>query len=591
MTNINGFYPIFDLEDLEDKTQNIDLATTSSGNTNFLGVLEVNGVPVGGGGGITNPLTADLNFNNFDATNVTDLNTKPVAQIVRNIVGAVSSSNLPIYSDTTGLELKDSGISVNNISSNSNSIIGLQSLTQNTYPRGASNSWTNLNPANSQGLVTYAPEIATMVGGSTAGGISYSLDNGTTWTSVALGGVFYVVGWSGTLFVALGVGTPSAYTSPNGVTWSLQAAPPFAVLTDTMRSFWSSLANLFICGTNNGVSGIITSPNGVTWTAQTSTRSPFRLANNSSIIVGASATGFVYSTNGTTWTNTADSFNCRTVVYSSERKEFIAGSASTTTSYRSTDGITWTAFASILPSAIQELNWTPSISKYWFAARNPSTLLYSLYYSSDGVTPFLSNPNMIGATNSGALYYSSFFSVPLNRFYIFSNNLPQVHYADSSTITSLVGPLIAITPTGSWYCSTSYLPLFGAGVARLVPPTVSTVGTSLRNFTYAAGVLTYTGSVTRDFRISYNISLLLGASLANMTFFNSINGSLVIAATQSRQFYQSQPSNNATRVCFVLTDNISLANGNTVQLAAICATASATTSLDFISCNISSTLS
>jgi len=566
-----------------------------------------NSMLIGSGGGL-------VNFRP-DTNNTCDLGTTTNRfkdGYINSLIGSTVSSSV----DTL----------INNVTSNSNSITGLQSSTQNTYPRGASDSWTNVNPANSQVLVTYAPEIATMVGGSSANGVSYSLNNGTTWTSVALGAFLYVVGWSGALFVALSVGTATAYSSPNGVTWTLQAAPPFSTLTDTMRIFWSSLANLFICGTSNGASGIQTSPNGVTWTAQTSTRAPFRLANSSSIIVGATATGFVYSTNGTTWTNTADSFNCRTVVYSNERKEFIACSASTTTSYRSTDGITWTAFATTLPSAVQELNWTPSISKYWFAAQNPSTLLYSLYYSSNGITSFLSNPNMIDATNSGTLFYSSFFSVPLNRFYIFSNNAPQIHYADSSTITSfvggliinnsidsaglinigsttatgisigrstittqIVGPLSAVTPTGSWYSSTSYLPLFGAGTARLIPPTVSSNG-SLTNFTYAAGVLTCTCPIARDYRISYNISYLSGVAGTNMTFFNAKNGSLVIGA-QTRQFQQIYTQNAATRMNTCFTDNIILANGDTVQLAGICAAASGAVSLDFVSCNIISTLS
>ena len=35
--------------ELDSKTQNIDLATTVALTTNFLGVLEVNGVPVSGG--------------------------------------------------------------------------------------------------------------------------------------------------------------------------------------------------------------------------------------------------------------------------------------------------------------------------------------------------------------------------------------------------------------------------------------------------------------------------------------------------------------------------------------------------------------
>lgn len=139
---------------------------------------------------------------------------------------------------------------------------------------------------------------------------------------------------------------------------------------------------------------------------------------------------------------------------------------------------------------------------------------------------------------------------------------------------------------GAWYSSTAYLPSFTAGTARFIPPTTQTSG-SLSQFTNASlGILTYTGAVARNCTISYNISFLTGPSLSSMTFFNSRNLSLVIGAGQARQFVQVNALNNATRICVSFTDNVVLAPGDTVQLAAICAASTAAVSFDFVSCNI-----
>lgn len=152
--------------------------------------------------------------------------------------------------------------------------------------------------------------------------------------------------------------------------------------------------------------------------------------------------------------------------------------------------------------------------------------------------------------------------------------------------TTVNGSCVLPVAYGSWYSTATYTPVFSAGVARLIPPTSSSNGPQV-DISFAGGVLTYTGArPSRVFSIRYNISFLQGANGANMTFFNSKNGNLVVSAVQTRIFQQVTTQTAGTRISLHFSDNVVLNNGDTIQLAASCATASAATSFDFVSCNI-----
>ncbi len=160
-----------------------------------------------------------------------------------------------------------------------------------------------------------------------------------------------------------------------------------------------------------------------------------------------------------------------------------------------------------------------------------------------------------------------------------------------SAILSLVNGIFAVasSPSGSWYCLSNFSPTFNAGVARLIPPTV-TFGGTLTEFTQTLGVMSYTGTRTRTFQISYNITFTSGPNGSNMTFFNSITGSLVIASTQTSIFQQIGSNNTNLQMTVSFSDNISLATGNTVQLAAMCAINTSAVTFTRVSMNISSIL-
>lgn len=154
-----------------------------------------------------------------------------------------------------------------------------------------------------------------------------------------------------------------------------------------------------------------------------------------------------------------------------------------------------------------------------------------------------------------------------------------------STVTTLVNGIFACTvPAGSWYSTTTYNPTFTAATNRLTPPTAATAGT-LTEFTHSLGVLTYTGTRTRTFRMNFNITFTSGASGANMIFFISKNASTTIG-TQAQQRYQIGASNNTMQICVNVTDVVSLATNDTVQLAGQCATSTAAVAYNFVSCNV-----
>jgi len=362
---------------------------------------------------IENKDEASIDLANGDITLLAD---EKSGYIVAEAPGGLILNGEPIPSPSVSSFISDSGL----------------------YPHPLQDAWTNASPTNQQSLILYAPEITTMLGTTTTNGISYSVDYGTTWTAASgLGAQIYTVGWSGSLFAAVAAtGSAACYTSPDGITWTVRTPPPYLAVTDTTHI--GHFNGLFICGTNNATNGIMTSPDGITWTARASSRKGYRFVDNGVICVATSDAGFLWSTDGTAWHNTVDSFACRAVTYSPERREFIAVSNTGTATYRSVDGVTWTAYSGNVPSGlINDIIWVPRYGRYYTATAHPTSTLYTLYSSSDGITPFIGNPNMTGATAVGSVFYTILYIDTLDRFYAISNSSPRIHYNTTSTTIAL----------------------------------------------------------------------------------------------------------------------------------------------------------
>jgi hypothetical protein len=150
-----------------------------------------------------------------------------------------------------------------------------------------------------------------------------------------------------------------------------------------------------------------------------------------------------------------------------------------------------------------------------------------------------------------------------------------------------IGGSVIGSSYGAWYCTTTYTPAFTAATNRLIPPTTVSAG-SLLLFTHSLGVLTYTGTRTRVFRISYNISFSDSNANHLYTFFNTINGSLTLGTTQTRSVVFLRNASESYSIC--LTDNVTLNQNDTVQLAANKDATQTSTSFNFVMCNISGLL-
>ena len=149
---------------------------------------------------------------------------------------------------------------------------------------------------------------------------------------------------------------------------------------------------------------------------------------------------------------------------------------------------------------------------------------------------------------------------------------------------NMTGTFSCFVDSATWYSVTNYAPSFTAGVMRLIPPTTAT-NTLLFNYTYTSGILTFLGPRPRNVVVVYNISYTTGVNGSNMIFINSKNGSLVTGTqTQVRRGVNAQNANLQTNDTVI--DIISLTSGDTIQLAASCATLSSAVTFNYVSCNV-----
>jgi len=119
--------------------------------------------------------------------------------------------------------------------------------------------WTEGSVSNILGTTirSFSTNGSRIVVGST--GLSYSDDNGTTWSvGLATGTAIYGIAWNGSKFVAVGQ-TRHSYTSSDGITWTTHSD----VLIGTARALGYG-NGLFVAVADNGY--IATSTDGITWT-------------------------------------------------------------------------------------------------------------------------------------------------------------------------------------------------------------------------------------------------------------------------------------------------------------------------------------
>lgn len=200
--------------------------------------------------------------------------------------------------------------------------------------------------------------------------------DGVTWTrrtdfttkfsgrpmyGLAFGSDRYVTcGFSSTASPTVGISTD------NGVTWTLQTGPVWALGQLALTAAWNG-STFLICGNSNYAA---TSPDGVTWTNQTGLSSAAGSSGNSFssavlgttfyVAVAGTGGGVAKSSDGVSWTHLT-AFVPNEIISGGGR--LLASVTATSTIYVSSDGTNWNTYTG--PTALA--GWTGGTATYGYA--------------------------------------------------------------------------------------------------------------------------------------------------------------------------------------------------------------------------------
>jgi hypothetical protein len=201
-----------------------------------------------------------------------------------------------------------------------------------------------------------------LLAGNESSAISYSINDGTTWSATNASGLANVntIAWNGQYWLAGGnnAATTKLARSTDGINWSAVATPPTGMHT-IHKIDWNGQYWLATGQTSSGSQPpIYISKNGINWTGCAVSGLSYGLgaAWNGSIWVvvgqsGGSTNNVHTSYDGTIWTGTGliinNSTNIRAVAWNG--REFVAVAdyvASNDITYVSPNGMTWTGVSS-----------------------------------------------------------------------------------------------------------------------------------------------------------------------------------------------------------------------------------------------------
>jgi hypothetical protein len=217
--------------------------------------------------------------------------------------------------------------------------------------------------------------------------------DGITWTGRGNSVVNKAAGiaWNGTYWLVVGsiVGVIGiARSNDGGATWTAVANTKLTAYDNTVSNggciTWSSTLSLWVAAAWNNVSlasNIVSSPDGITWTTATTSNNGFmKIENNGNMFIGTlnGNTGY-YSYDGKIW-NTMD-VGILTKGLKWNGSIWMAGGYNgTSTIFKSTNGITWSAATAPAAGAsyVRSLSWNGT---YWMAGVDNN-----IYYSSNNGT-------------------------------------------------------------------------------------------------------------------------------------------------------------------------------------------------------------
>jgi hypothetical protein len=328
-------------------------------------------------------------------------------------------------------------------------------------------------------------------------GIRYSNDGfATANVGLVAGGVLYVTGWSASLGIATARSynavTPACLTSPDGITWTPQAAPPSRAQGQQRAIVWTG--TLFVCTLHGGTNTIETSPDGITWTSRPTPQNIWAV-----ISLGGSRVAGVSNINGP--------------------------------SYSTDGGVTWTAGSGLAaPTTMNDLAFSPTLSLILAT----DLTLGNLIRSDDlGVTWFaVPGSNPTGVTWTCAMWVPS-----LSRFY-FTGGLGD----GAVQIMTTTGGFPLLEQTSSNY-------IMGEGMTQ-IPNTLAYDSVRTRVYSGAIGAQSLYSNGTGNL-----IALTTGPTPASVQAFATYNVGSASAppdlATRSTTYYRTADTNMATRILSV----------------------------------------
>lgn len=344
--------------------------------------------------------------------------------------GSVVAGNIPSFIDPNTIQ--DSGLSKQGITDDSIAVEALQSQAEPVAPRGQRDLWQYGGAGGAGPELLYVPAIDRLYSFGNVAGFSSSKTQGTTWLTPTFDiapADPAIVGSNGIKVVSVGQFGTENYISPDGDNFFQN--PPLP--TSTSESFnvdYFAAAGLYVTGVNvDPTHRIMTSPDGITWTVQAAPGNATTIHSHDSICVavGQVAPFSIYSTDGVTWTGTPSTITgCRSVSWNDDRKEWLAIGYSDGIGYRSTDGINWVSLGVIAPLNVNAHAWVSKYGQYYLTKADTSGN-YSLWTTPDPTRQAFVGTHLDGAV-AQPLAYGLVYIPSVDRFGIGANNAPYFAY-------------------------------------------------------------------------------------------------------------------------------------------------------------------
>ncbi len=197
----------------------------------------------------------------------------------------------------------------------------------------------------------------------------------------------------------------------------------------------------------------------------------------------------------------------------------------------------------------------------------------------------LGTHSLTGATSVLATTIDTNSGVTLN---VGTSTATAVTIGKAAQTNTLVGITTMTQAYASWGCTTNNSPSFTNAVAKAIALSTSTTLFS-NEFSIGSttGIMTYTGTRTRQVKLTYNISMRLPTAGSEMYFWIDKNPAGTPASPANVQaHFDLTTANKGTRVQLTLSDMFSVATNDTLQLIGFLDATDSSAVFNFVSCQV-----